>query len=318
MPRMKIFNALEEETFETPPVFNSIERKKLFTLPVGLTTTLESLRTPTNKVCFIVTAGYFRSRRKFFGAQFRQPDVEFVCARMGLLLSDINLANYDRVTAMRHQQMVMEFFGYRKFDTQAHELASREIAQMVRSQLRPRLILLEVIQLLVRWKCVVPSYNTLANLIVQATNRHKHDLIQTVDQHLTVNQRQMLEALLEKDSGSQDVEPLKVQRYRLTLLKKSYQSTKPSKIKNNLADFELLCGLYLELEPVITALGLTHEGLRYYANSVIKAEIFQVTRRVAEDRYLHLLAFIAHQTFRLQDTLMETLLQSVQTALNTT
>lgn len=318
MARMKIFNALEEETFESPPVFNSVERKKFFTLLAGLTTVLESLRTSTNKVCFIVMAGYFRSRRKFFGGQFRQPDVEFVCARMGLSLSAINLADYDRVTAMRHQQMVMAFFGYGKFDTQAHKLISREIATMVRSQLRPKLMLLEIIQLLVRHKRVIPSYNTLANLIIQVTNRHKRDLIQTVDQHLTVKRRQLLDALLEKDTGSQDAAPLKVQRYRLTLLKKSYQSTKPAKIKSNLADFELLRGLYLELEPVITALGLTHEGLRYYANSVIKAEIFQVTRRATEDRYLHLLAFIAHQTFRLQDTLMDTLLQSAQTALNTT
>ncbi|MBV9308273.1 MAG: hypothetical protein JOZ45_19160, partial [Acidobacteriaceae bacterium] len=43
-----------------------------------------------------------------------------------------------------------------------------------------------------------------------------------------------------------------------------------------------------------------------------------VTRRTAQDRYLHLLAFIAHQTFKLQDTLVETLLQAVQNALNTT
>jgi hypothetical protein len=90
---------------------------------------------------------------------------------------------------------------------------------------------------------------------------------------------------------------LKVQRHRLTLRKKSFQSTKPAKIKANIADLQLLQGLYLKLEPVISALGLTHEGLRYYANSVIKAEIFQVSRRAAEDRYLHLLAFIAHQTF---------------------
>ncbi len=28
MPRMKVFNALEEETFEMPPVFNTAERKR--------------------------------------------------------------------------------------------------------------------------------------------------------------------------------------------------------------------------------------------------------------------------------------------------
>ncbi len=44
MPRMKVFNALEEETFETPPVFNTAERKRYFTLPAGLDDLVESIR----------------------------------------------------------------------------------------------------------------------------------------------------------------------------------------------------------------------------------------------------------------------------------
>ncbi len=36
MARMKIFNSLEEEAFESPPVFNSAERKRFFFLPLML------------------------------------------------------------------------------------------------------------------------------------------------------------------------------------------------------------------------------------------------------------------------------------------
>jgi len=165
----------------------------------------------------------------------------------------------------------------------------------------------------------------LANLIIQSVNQHKSLLIRIVEQRLSPAQRQLLDALLEKDvdstsSGAEttDEASARLRRYRLTLLKKSFQSTKPAKIKANVTDFQLLRGLYVELETVIAAFGLTHEGLRYFANSVIKAEVFQVTRRTAQDRYLHLLAFIAYQTFKLQDTLVETLLQAVQSALNTT
>lgn len=318
MPRMKIFNAQEEETFEAPPFFNTQERKKFFTLPLGLTNQLESCRTSTNKVSFVLMAGYFRSRRKFFGKQFRPADVEFVAARLGYESSEIDSASLAKQTYRRHQQQILEFFGYRKFDAEAYALCSRDIATLVRSQLRPKLILVEVIELLARHKVSLPSYNLLANLIVGETNRHKRNLIGIVDRHLTGEQREMLDALLKKESDPQEVEsPLKVQRHRLTLLKKAFQSTKPAKIKANIADLQLLQGLYLRLEPVIKALGLTQQGLRYYANSVIKAEIFQVSRRAAEDRYLHLLSFIAHQTFRLQDTLIDTLLQAVQSALNT-
>lgn len=61
MPILKIFNTLEIEAFESPPLFNSLERKKFFTLPTQLQQLSHSFSTPTNQVCFIVTAGYLRA-----------------------------------------------------------------------------------------------------------------------------------------------------------------------------------------------------------------------------------------------------------------
>jgi hypothetical protein len=75
MPRMKILNGQEREAFESPPNFNSAERKRFFSLPLVLNKTVEGLRTPTNQACFIVAAGYFQARRKFFAKQFRPRDV---------------------------------------------------------------------------------------------------------------------------------------------------------------------------------------------------------------------------------------------------
>ena len=71
MARMKIFNTLEEEAFESPPEFNSGERKRFFSLSLLLKESQANLRTPTNKVCFLVAAGYFKALRKFFARQFR-------------------------------------------------------------------------------------------------------------------------------------------------------------------------------------------------------------------------------------------------------
>ena len=59
-------------------------------------------------------------------------------------------------------------------------------------------------------------------------------------------------------------------------------------------------------------LNLGPDGIQYYAYGVIKAEIFQLTRRGAHERYLHLTAFIAHQYYRLHDNLVDVLLSSLQ------
>lgn len=59
MPRMKILNSLEREAFESPPHFNSTERKRFFSLPPALNGIMEGLRHPiTHKSQLIVISGF--------------------------------------------------------------------------------------------------------------------------------------------------------------------------------------------------------------------------------------------------------------------
>jgi len=174
-------------------------------------------------------------------------------------------------------------------------------------------VLLAIIQLLTRKKIEIPSYNVLADMIVAALNQHQRLLNEIIDDCLTATQRTKLDELLEKESGDGTDEGW---RYHLTLLKRPFQSTKPSKIRANLADLDTLQSLYLDLRPVVARLNLSYEHIRYYAYSVIKAQIPQVSRRADEDRFLHLIAFVVYQTFKLNDTLIDTLLSAVQAAVN--
>ena len=88
MPKMRIFNQLDELKFDSPPKFNSAERKKFFALSMALEELLESPRTtPTNKVCFVVSLGYFKARKRFFARQFLQTDIEFVANQLNVPLS---------------------------------------------------------------------------------------------------------------------------------------------------------------------------------------------------------------------------------------
>ena len=68
------------------------------------------------------------------------------------------------------------------------------------------------------------------------------------------------------------------------------------------------------MRPLVRALDLTPDGLRYHAQAVIKSEVFQVSRRADPERHLHLLCFVAHQYFHLHDLLLDVLLLAVQGA----
>lgn len=310
---MKIFNTLEMESFESPPVFSGTERKQFFSFPLTLLDSMMNLRTPTNKVCFLVSAGYFKARRKFFGWQFRKTDIEYIAHQINVDPAEVNFNAYDRATSTRHRSIILNYFGWSPFDETAEMFIAGEIATLVRVQYRPKMVLLEIIQILIRHQIEIPSYNALAELIVDAINRHRRSLNDVVDTSLSEKQRVALNALLEKEPDKGTSEGW---RYHLTLLKRPFQSTRPLKIKANLADLDTLQTLYLDLKPVVQRLGLSYECTRYYAYSVIKSQIPQVSRRTDDDRLLHLIAFVAYQTFKLNDTLIDTLLSAVQAAVN--
>jgi hypothetical protein len=46
VPRMSILNSVEQEAFESAPVFNSFQRKQYFDLPQAIVQAAASLRTP--------------------------------------------------------------------------------------------------------------------------------------------------------------------------------------------------------------------------------------------------------------------------------
>jgi Domain of unknown function (DUF4158) len=84
MALISILTTEEKKRFETPPVLSSQERKRYFRFPSGVLKIAEELRTPTTKVCFLITYGYFNATNKFFNKQFFLTDLEFVSRKLNL------------------------------------------------------------------------------------------------------------------------------------------------------------------------------------------------------------------------------------------
>ena len=66
MPRMNILNAVEREALDSPPVFNSFQRKQYFDFPSKLRRFVAGLRSPAYRVGFLLSAGYFKAVKRFF------------------------------------------------------------------------------------------------------------------------------------------------------------------------------------------------------------------------------------------------------------
>src|SRR5208337_3680350 len=312
MPRMKILNSVEREVFDFPPIFNSVERKRCFDFPTPLQDIATSLRTASNQLVFLLSCGYFKAAKRFYPVPtFHRRDLTYVADRIAVALEGIDLTDYPKQTMARHQAAILNFYGFRAFKPYGRVVLGAEITRLVQSHLKPKLIFSRALEVLVREKVEVPGYFPLAALILTAINQHNRHLTSTVEALLTPDTRALLDTLLQQESAGEAAAGGNA-TYKLTLMKKLSQSTKPAKVKERVADLQLIEARYRLLKPVLDHLTLGQDGIQYYAYGVIKAQIFQLTRRAERERYLHLIAFIAYQYYRLHDNLVDVLLTSLQ------
>jgi hypothetical protein len=294
---MHILTPAAYAAVESPPVFTSVERKRFFHLSPRLENFLATFRTPTNQICFVLTLGYFKATHRFFARQFHEADAAYVATQLSFFPGLCDLRTYDEGTARRHRQLILDHLGFQPLDAPAQPHLLPAIRTLVRSHVRPKAMLLYALDLLARRKTEIPRAHLLTELIVSEIRRHKGTLTEMIDAHIPVELRALLNALLEKPESAGDPTP-QMQRFKLTRLKKISQSTKPAKIHATLEDWQTLRMLYDQLAPIIASLDLTHDGLGYYANAVLKSQVFQVSRRNDDDRHLHLVCCIAHQFYR--------------------
>lgn len=305
MPRMRILSAAEQARLELPPIFDSAERKRYLDFSQSLMETARTLRGPDNQIGFLLMCGYFRAARQFFSpTDFHARDIAYVARLLDLPVDTFSSKRYVKATRFRHQQLILDFYGFRSFDGRAKTQLVTEIATMARGHLKPRLIFGRGLDFLIESRVQVPSVRRLTDLIRTQLNTRKRELVRLAKAHLTPPVRRMLDDLFIQDSGEN--------RYRLTLLKKLSQSTRPGKIKEGCADFQTLSELYRQITPILVALDLGPEGIRYHAGSVLKSRVFQLQQRADADRHLHAAAFIAHQHNRSQDALIDMLLSVIQ------
>ncbi|MDA7866198.1 DUF4158 domain-containing protein, partial [Akkermansiaceae bacterium] len=195
---MNILSAREQEAHDAPPRFSGVERKSYFSLPVEIRKLVENLRTPTNQVGFALAYGYFRATKSFFAECPRERDVEYVCIQLQVPISSVQFEEYAKGTIVRNRQRILEYFGFSDFDHSARMRLQKEIEDMVRSQLKPRLIFHRSVDILIEQKIALPSSDALSKLILEVLNGHRKKLVRVIDQNLAPETRALLDQLLEK------------------------------------------------------------------------------------------------------------------------
>lgn len=320
MAKIRILSKQERKAFQSPPVFQTDERPRFFEMSDQFKIYFEG-RTNVNKVGFILQLVYFRRTGRFFSpSQFYKPDIIFACELLDIDAKSIEIEKYKEHRVVDDQENILKMLGFRAFDD--HEngqlLLSEEITRLVSKQMRPKMIFYYLSNFFFQKKIAMPSYQQVSELIIKSMHDFEDKLLLIIESNISKQQAKDFDQLLPK------IDPAKIlkkeayyARAPLVALREFPLSTRPKKIKESVDAFLTIKKLFDSAYALIQSLALSPQSLKYYAVWVQKAKITQLMQiSNPNKRYLYLLAFITHHYYHRQDLLGDTLLQSVQRALN--
>jgi len=305
---------LTKQFHDIAPKFNAAERQHHLYIDAAFKEeVLSNVRGSANKIYISLAYCYFKVSFQFVDTIYAK-DIQYLGKNFSSQYHNLNWGNYQRDSKNNHKTLILKFLGFRSFDNpESQKIVADFIERYARVQKSFKECFYQLAVKLRKEKIEIPSYDKLQKLILNTYSIHEKKLLKIVDLNLKKQDKKLLDKLFDKNSP----DGTRISQYKLTLLKSFSQSLRTNKIAENIQAFDVLYELFLIAYPIVKKLDLNNKGIRYYATSVHKNQIFQIKRKADNNRYLHLLTFVTHQFFKLQDTLVETLISSVTSSYNT-
>ena len=317
MSSLIILSSKEQKSFDEPKELNSSDRKKYFYLSGYVLETLKNLNGTTNKVCFLLQFGYFKNEKKFFSPKrFNEKDIKYVSKKLNIKISDVKVGRYKGETLSRHRKRILSHMNYKAFSKEIEGSLLNEASELLKRLIKPKYIFKKLNEYLLKNKIEIPKYYILSKIVTESIRKYESTLENIVNDKISMDNKIKLNKLIEAPEAYKKL-GIKITKHKLTLLKKLNQSIRPKKIEKSIADFKELKELFYDNIELIKSLDLSPEVLKYYANTVLKGDVFNISRKKNENRkFLYLISFINHQFKRYNDSLVDVLLRSVQNNIN--
>ena len=146
-----------------------------------------------NKVGFVLQLGYFKAVNRFFTSdKFHIRDINYVASKVGVALYQINFSVYFKTTNGRHQDIIRERLGFRRFDDKAKAIFEEEAVSLCSNQIKPRLMFMSLVDFLIRKRIEIPTYRSFAEAITNGLNRFEKSLLSLIQKSLVSEEKILL------------------------------------------------------------------------------------------------------------------------------
>ena len=189
MTKLAILSSVEQHTFDKPPKFQKIDRPSYFALTPDIRRLgFSKLRSPINRVGFVLQLGYFRATGKFFVAEdFRKRDIQYVY-KMLELSGTIDASVYSETSSKNHRDTILELSGWVSPNESHEQKLITQLQWFIKQQLSPRKVFEALVEYCWNSKIVIPSYSKLSGYITDHFNHYEEHLLGILRSEITQEQ----------------------------------------------------------------------------------------------------------------------------------
>ena len=311
MTLLAILSPQEKRQFELPPKLTNEDRTIYFSLTPSLKRSLSRMENNHIRAGFLLQLAYFRANARFYPTEkFRKRDIQHVQAI--LQCERIQLQKYNSTISSKHRYSILSIQGWSTVGPSENDMLTNYALRQANNQVKPKDIFIGLVDQCWKHQFCVPSYTDLCQIIGNCINVTEQQLIDCLSNELRSEDCMSLENILScESSDSQRSRPI------ITDLKNINQGLKPGEIKDNVKNTLIFKDLFMPIENIFKVLTLSDPATEYYATWFSKVDYQQLNQLTNRYKvYLHLLAFIKHQLYSRQDTLVEILQKSVNAMLH--
>jgi len=213
------------------------------------------------KVYCAIQIGYFKAKHMFFRFDWEevQEDIDFVMQQY------FPGESFDQALITKHQHYdqclaIASHFGYQQWSKEFESLLYGQVNQILRRDISPQFIVIELLGFLKDKKIIRPRYTTLQTIVSGALTKERNRLAAILRDSLTEQDKSSLQELLSKEKSETLSD--------LADLKQDAKDFKPRMMAAEREKLHLIKPLYLLANSLLPKLDLSHKNVQYYASLV--------------------------------------------------
>lgn len=250
----------------------------------------------SSQIYCILQFSYFKSVKIFFRLTWEevdQKDLNFILQQyfqnqvfeLQIISKHEHYAQCDSISS---------YFGYVYWAKTHEQTLFIQSKKIIRLDMNPQFIALELLDYLQEQKILRPGYTTLQTIVSSIINAEQNRLSEIINSHLSEDEKKLLDSLMiEEESLS-----------KLAALKQDAKDFKPQMMVEERKKLETMRPIYKSAKKLLPILNLSHQNVNYYADLVNYYTIYDLREKLnREQSYIYIMCYCLTRFKQVSDNL---------------